>query len=58
MVAFPVVVAEEAAAVAGKSAGLVVADRNLLEIPASDINEATVLQTIFDGRTDYERTSN
>ena len=42
----------------GKRADLVVLDRNLFEIPASEISEATVVETIFDGRTVYERTSN
>ena len=40
----------------GKRADLVVLDRNLFDIPASEISEATVLMTIFDGRTVYERT--
>jgi len=43
--------------VAGKSADLVVLDRNLFDIPASEISEATVKMTIFDGRTVYERTT-
>ena len=44
------------AAVAGKRADFVVFDRNLFEIPTSEISEATVLMTIFDGRTVYKRT--
>jgi predicted amidohydrolase YtcJ len=39
----------------GKRADLVVLDRNLFEIPVSEISEASVLMTIFDGRTVYER---
>jgi len=38
----------------GKRADLVVLDRNLFEIPASEINEAKIMATIFDGRTVYE----
>ncbi len=38
----------------GKRADLVVLDRNLFELPASEINEAKVVMTIFDGRTVYE----
>ncbi len=34
----------------GKRADLVVLDRNLFEIPASEISEANVTMTIFDGR--------
>ena len=40
----------------GKRADLVVLDRNLFDIPASEISEASVVMTIFDGRTVYERT--
>jgi len=40
----------------GKRADLVVLDRNLFDIPASEISEASVEMTIFDGRTVYERT--
>lgn len=39
----------------GKRADLVVLDRNLFDIPASEISEASVTMTIFDGRTVYER---
>jgi len=42
--------------VAGKRADFVVLDRNLFEIPASEISDAAVMMTIFDGRTVYERT--
>ena len=42
----------------GKRADLVVLDRNLFEIPASEISDASVVETIFDGRTVYKRTSN
>jgi hypothetical protein len=39
----------------GKRADFVVLDRNLFEIPASEISEAEVLMTVFDGRTVYEQ---
>jgi len=35
----------------GKRSDLIVLDRNLFEIPAYEINEASVTMTIFDGRT-------
>ncbi len=35
-------------------ADLVVLDRNLFELPAAEINEASVVMTILDGRTVYE----
>ena len=35
----------------GKRADIIVLDRNLFEIPAQDINEATVLLTLLDGET-------
>ena len=38
----------------GKLADLVVLDRNLFEIPASEISDAKVIMTVFDGRTVYE----
>ncbi len=38
----------------GKRADLVILDRNLFEIPASEISDARVTMTIFDGRTVYE----
>lgn len=38
----------------GKRADLVVLDRNLFELPSSEINEVKVTMTIFDGRTVYE----
>ncbi len=38
----------------GKRADFVVLDRNLFELPASEINEAKVMMTVFDGRTVYE----
>ncbi len=38
----------------GKRADLVILDRNLFEIPASEISDAKVTMTIFDGRTVYE----
>jgi predicted amidohydrolase YtcJ len=39
----------------GKRADLVVLDRNLFDIPSSEISEATVTMTIFDGRTVYQK---
>jgi predicted amidohydrolase YtcJ len=39
----------------GKRADLVVLDRNLFEIPSSEISEASVTMTIFDGRTVYSK---
>ena len=38
---------------AGKSADLIVLDRNLFEIPASQIHEAKVLRTFLEGREVY-----
>ena len=38
----------------GKRADLVVLDRNLFDIPSSEISDAKVMMTIFDGRTVYE----
>ena len=38
----------------GKSADLIVLDRNLFEIPASGIADTQVLTTIFEGNTVYE----
>lgn len=38
----------------GKRADLIVLDRNLFEISASEISEATVTTTIFDGQVVYE----
>lgn len=38
---------------AGKRADFVVLDRNLFDIPASEISEARVTMTVFDGRTVY-----
>ena len=37
----------------GKRADLIVLDRNLFEIPVTEINEAWVLLTIMDGKTVY-----
>lgn len=37
----------------GKRADLIVIDRNLFEIPATEINEATVVLTLFDGEPVY-----
>jgi predicted amidohydrolase YtcJ len=39
----------------GKRADLVVLDRNLFEIPHSDISKAEVVLTVFDGRDVYRR---
>jgi predicted amidohydrolase YtcJ len=39
----------------GKRADMIVLDRNLFEIPASEISDATVTATIFDGRTVYKK---
>jgi len=39
----------------GKRADLVVLDRNLFEIPSSEISEASVTMTVFDGRTVYQK---
>jgi hypothetical protein len=38
----------------GKTADFVVLDRNLFKLPAAQIGEASVVMTIFDGRTVYE----
>jgi len=38
----------------GKRADLAVLDRNLIELKPSEFNEAKVVMTIFNGRTDYE----
>jgi predicted amidohydrolase YtcJ len=39
----------------GKSADLIVLDRNLFEIPANEITDTKVLTTYFEGRPVYER---
>ena len=39
----------------GKRADLVVLDKNLFEIPASEISDASVTMTIFDGRTVFQK---
>jgi len=39
----------------GKRADLIVLDRNLFEIPASEISDATITATIFDGRIIYQK---
>ena len=41
----------------GKAADLVVLDRNLFEIPASEINNAKVLLTLFEGKEVYRDNS-
>jgi predicted amidohydrolase YtcJ len=40
---------------AGKSADFIVLDRNLIEIPSSEIHETRVNQTVFRGRTVFDR---
>jgi len=40
---------------AGKPADIIVLDRNLFEIPASEISDAMITATIFDGRTVYHK---
>jgi len=50
----PAVAVAEVVAVAGSrenSVDLIVLDRNLFEISASEISDATITATIFDGRT-------
>jgi predicted amidohydrolase YtcJ len=37
----------------GKQADLVILDRNLFEIPATEISEARAVETIFQGTTVY-----
>ena len=37
----------------GKSADFIVLDRNLFDIPVSEISETQVLRTVFEGRTVY-----
>ena len=39
----------------GKSADLIVLDRNVLETPADDLADTKVLATWFEGRVVYER---
>ncbi|GCD88616.1 amidohydrolase [Nocardioides sp. LS1] len=39
----------------GKSADFIVLDRNLFEVPLDQIGATTVLRTVFEGRTVYER---
>lgn len=39
----------------GKRADLIVIDQNLFDIPSSEISDATVTMTIFDGRTVYQQ---
>ncbi len=39
----------------GKSADIIVLDRNVFEIPADEIADSRVLTTMFEGRTVYER---
>jgi predicted amidohydrolase YtcJ len=46
--------AEQGSIEVGKRADLVVLDRNLFEVPASQINEAKVRMTVFDGRIVYD----
>ena len=42
----------------GKRADLIVLDRNLFEIPVTEINETRVLLTIMDGKTVYSANTN
>ena len=37
----------------GKQADLVILDRNLFEIPATEISQARVLETLLQGQTVY-----
>lgn len=39
----------------GKRADLIIIDRNLFEIPPGEINEASVVMTVFDGKTVYSK---
>jgi len=39
----------------GKTADLVVLDRNLFNIPTTEISETEILMTVFDGRVVYEK---
>jgi predicted amidohydrolase YtcJ len=41
----------------GKRADFVIVDRNLFEIPASELSDAKVTMTIFDGQTVYQQGS-
>ncbi|MDR7304079.1 amidohydrolase [Haloactinomyces albus] len=41
----------------GKSADLIVLDRNIFEVPADEIGETRVLRTLFEGRTVYREES-
>ncbi len=45
---------EQGSVEVGKRADFVVLDRNLFEIPASEISDANVTMTIFNGQTVYE----
>lgn len=38
----------------GKLANFIVLDRNLFEVPATDVSETRVLRTVFEGRVVYE----
>ena len=40
---------------AGKTANMIVLDRNILEIPGSEIGATQVLKTILDGKVVYEK---
>ncbi len=42
----------------GKRADLIVLDRNLFDIPVTEINETQVLLTLMDGRTVYAAEAN
>ena len=40
---------------AGKTADLIVLDRNLFAIPAGEISKAVVILTLFEGKTVFSR---
>jgi predicted amidohydrolase YtcJ len=40
----------------GKQADIVILDRNLFEIPVTEINEARVIMTLLDGEVVYSST--
>ena len=42
----------------GKRADLIVLDRNLFDIPVTEINEARVLLTVMDGKTVHNAAEN
>ena len=40
---------------AGKLADIIILDRNLFQIPAHEIHDASVIQTIFNGKIVYKK---